>query len=89
MSRTGGPAFPGARVEYGEVQGFSPGMSLRDWHATHCPITLEQAWGIWTKAEARGFETVAQAKERTPFLQWFAGFRYEYADAMLAESDQP
>lgn len=56
------------------------GMTLRDYFATHCPLTYSEAWKIWT---AREFKTLGEQSEHGPFLAFYAGLRCDYADAML------
>lgn len=82
----GGPAFPFPSDDGpGQFQP-SRGMTLRDWFASQCPLTVQEAWGIWTSRESLPFlRTVASANERAPFFEYFAMLRFEYADAMLAE----
>ncbi len=78
------PAFP---VECGD--GFGYGMTLRDYFATHAPITMKEAWTLWSSGEKDAFEECMNIqKERGNFFNWFVKIRLEYADAMLAERDK-
>lgn len=80
----GGSAFP-----YSHEYGDDIGMTLRDWFATHCPMTMADY------VRAYGFETLKQLlsdenPEQWPmFLKLFCDFRYEYADAMLKAGGLP
>lgn len=75
----GGPAFacsglsglPNDQFLYG-----NNGMSLREYFAAHCPITLSEFLMGWKLAKEAPTE-VALAR--------FAAFRFDYADAMLYE----
>lgn len=83
------PAFPGRHEESYQVDGrvVNSGLTRRDWFATHAPISMKEAWSIWTNAKKRPMsQTFGAASEREPFLQWFASLCYEYADAMLKET---
>ena len=72
-------AFPQPMAQDGPFGG----MTLRDYFASQCPLTVEEAWKVFT---ARHFEELfALADERAHFWHWFAMMRGEYADAMLAE----
>lgn len=93
----GGPAFAALGVgPAGDVY-HQPGMSLRDWFATHCPPDwLERFWPqsheeLRDAMISRGI-IPASAKRRSPQNSYteidvrrlWVAFRYEYADAMLA-----
>lgn len=83
----GGPAFP-AEFRGGEGSWRQEGMTQRDWLASQCPLTMKEAWSIWTNSLRRPFSnTISEERERSPFLRYFASLRYEYADAMLAERE--
>lgn len=59
-----GPLAPGASQQFG-------GMTLRDYFAAHCPITL---------AEAEDHNMHAEDS-----MEFYCKVRFEYADKMLAE----
>lgn len=89
VSQGGGPAFPPLTSRKYDNFGdkVAPGISRREWFATHAPISMKEAWSIWTDHKKRTMaDTLGAASEREPFLQWFASLRYEYADAMLRET---
>jgi hypothetical protein len=79
----GGPAFP--NNEQRDANGScvvepSGGMSLQDYFAAHCPITLTEFLIGWTKTkESTGSEAMSR----------FAELRIEYADAMIAAGRRP
>lgn len=83
----GGPAFPSVLYSHERAENWSTdGMSLRDWFATQCPLTMPEAWQVWTNRSDFPFHrTISSAEERQPFFEYFALLRFEYADAMLAE----
>jgi hypothetical protein len=55
--------------------------------ALHAPITMKEAWGIYSSSKTYTFEECMRIKtERMVFLSWFADIRYEYADAMANKS---
>lgn len=85
----GGPAFPGRFEENYMINGkiVNNGLSRRDWFATHAPLSMKEAWAIWTDHKKRPMrEMLGAGSERSPFLEWFAAMRFEYADAMLKEA---
>ena len=84
----GGPAFPMAKVTVLAEDGTPneacslthDGMTLRDYFAAHCPITIEQAVVIANDLDlptdvVRSFDGL---------MRWYAELRVRYADAMLA-----
>lgn len=75
----GGPAFP--LPEGSETSAGSEGMTLRDYFAAHCPITVEEAADI-----ASGIGMFSDEEERTldRLIDFYASVRVKYADAMLA-----
>lgn len=66
----GGQAFPWATGK----GSYSQGMSLRDYHAAHCPITFSEFLRAWSKTD------IASAEES---IAAYATLRQRYADAML------
>lgn len=89
--KNGGPAFPGQPLGADglPVDEAATGMSLRDWYATHCPITVQEAWGGWCSEKSYPFDSKFQLqRERVGFWPWFSMLRFEYADAMLAEREK-
>jgi hypothetical protein len=72
--KDGGYAYP-RREEDGQG-GFMdhPGMTLRDYFASHCPITLTEV----VQAAGAGNEPASAV------INAYALIRYQYADAMLA-----
>lgn len=81
----GGPAFPElGNVGHNSDWQSESGMSLRDWFASHCPLTFSEAWSIWTNVERVPFDkTMQDGGEREDFLSFYAQLRFEYADAMI------
>ena len=76
----GGSAFPVASPSRGT------GMSLRDALAINCPMTMEEFLKVYGRSEMQDlFGGGLYDHERREFLKMFAQFRYEYADAMIAE----
>jgi hypothetical protein len=83
IPKDGGYAFPFPGPTEGEyTRDRNEGMTLRDYFAASCPMTLAE----YTKAY--GIDTLT-AMMREPEEQWktmlilFAQYRYDYADAML------
>ena len=74
----GGPAFPQSLAAGGPFGG----LTARDYFAAHCPLTVAEAWAMWTN---KPLDQARVGTERAAFWQWFAMMRGEYADAMLAE----
>ena len=78
---TGGPAFPTTPEHQERISGLGgPGMTLRDWFATHAPPMPEQ----WFKDSPRNIAD--------PLWHWgeaSAAWAFYYADAMLAERSKP
>ena len=75
----GGPAFPDNSLEHPSDQ--RGGMSLRDWLAGRCPLTLEQSaqvYGMPLDEILRGIDHTAA------FFAVDAELRHDWADAMLA-----
>lgn len=56
------------------------GMSLRDWFASTCPMTLAEFAPIYGMTLA---EICKQPEHLKIFLMLFAECRYEYAEAMI------
>jgi hypothetical protein len=88
----GGPAFPipltdDQEQEWNRSMGgvSANGMSLRDYFAAHCPITIEEAVDIAIGAE----ELIAGERKLDDLLRFYADLRLRYADAMLAARDKP
>lgn len=73
------------------------GMTLREFYAAHCPMTMDQAYDIWCNdrrspmpgtegyRDSRMYEGLREGKERVAFFEWWALMRFEYADAMIKE----
>lgn len=76
----GGPVFPWTadRADRGGI----PGMSMREYFAAHCPITLEEASEI---AQDLGVKIDLEPNLKN-LIRWYADLRVCYADAMLAAS---
>ncbi len=72
----GGPAFP---VQEDDVLRGDPGMSLRDWFATHAPAMPDQ-WASYRREEVFG----APEKEDANELKLMAAWRWAWADMMIA-----
>jgi hypothetical protein len=51
------------------------GMTLRDYHAAHCPISFTEFLGGWKRAKEAATDEA---------LLRFAQLRHDYADAMIA-----
>lgn len=75
----GGPAFPRAGFE-ADIDRASErdtypqeGMSLRDYFAAHCPLTLTE----WVQGKNPDYI------QQDTFMLEYAEFRVKYADAML------
>lgn len=66
--KEGGRAFPAL---FGDGSWPSDGMTLRDYFAAHCPITMEEADDYHMHEDG--------------LISFYAAMRYEYADAMIAE----
>lgn len=66
------------------------GIKMREYYAAHCPITMRDAFVVWSSEKALASGVMAQdlrdAKERAAFFQWWAQMRFEYADAMAEEN---
>lgn len=69
----GGPAFPGTEGTPPNQVGWY-GMSLRDWFAGNCPITMSEF--------ASAIGGVASG-EASVIMDAYCALRYQYADAML------
>lgn len=88
--KTGGPAFP----ELGNVGHNSDwqsenGMTLREYFAAHCPITMREAYETW-RHSGNVLYGLSYSTERRGFMEWWAIIRFEYADAMIAaREDKP
>lgn len=98
----GGPAFPilSPVDETGRTAAGYPfpeeGMSLRQYYATHCPISMSEAYEIWSGNRESSDSNnpkfrdsmmsigLRRGTERLGFFEWWALMRYEYADAMVA-----
>lgn len=93
----GGLAFPElGNVAYNSDWQFENGMSLRDYHAAHCPISMSEAYGIWSGQRPSndpgniGYRDslmsmgLRSGSERAGFFEWWALMRFEYADAMIS-----
>jgi hypothetical protein len=79
----GGCAFPVPNDA--NVNG-QQGMSLRDAMAKDCPMTMEEFLKVYGRSEMQDlFGGGLYDIDRGEFLKMFAQFRYEYADAMIAE----
>lgn len=67
----------------GEVRVVHPGMSLRDWYRSQCPLTIEHALSTWS------FDTFERLSynDRIEFWKWYRTLADEYADAMLKERE--
>lgn len=84
MDKTGGPAFPVIGAP-GAPEDF-PGMTLRDYFAAQAPDP--QPWWIELnrgRDRARNPHNESHKPIIRSELQLDASWRYEYADAMLAE----
>ena len=76
----GGPAFPhdGRDNGPGNIKGRAcDGMSLRDWFAATAPFTFTDARGMMMNNGA------APSTTGQEILQFLAGIRFAYADAMI------
>lgn len=93
----GGPAFPElGNVAYHSDWQFENGMSLRDYHAAHRPMTMTEAYEIWSGQRTAhhpgdpGYREsligmgLRAGADRAGFFSWWAIMRFEYADAMIA-----
>jgi hypothetical protein len=73
----GGPAYPSVNditADNFKTSGHA-GLSIRDYFAAHCPIAFTEFLVGWKKTNE---STTTEAMQR------YAGFRFEYADAMIA-----
>lgn len=69
--KQGGPAFP---AEYAMPEGghlTMPGQMLRDYFAAHCPLTVSEAWSIWS-APHKMDDLMKDARERGGFWSWYS-----------------
>jgi hypothetical protein len=85
MVDDGGQAFPSGNPTHGG----ETGMSLRDYLAAHCPMTMAEyvvVYGFPTLKDL--FYSDNAAKQLKKFFWLFAEYRYEYADAMIEERKQ-
>ena len=75
------PVFP-MYVPGNEARGdhMQIGAWLSDYYAAHCPLSVVEAWQIWSNRPP----TLFASEDRAGFWTWFAAIRHEYADAMLA-----
>jgi hypothetical protein len=81
----GGCAFPNVPADP-QYTKWEEGMSLRDAMAINCPMTMEEFLKVYGRSEMQDlFGGGLYDHERREFLKMFAQFRYEYADAMIAE----
>jgi hypothetical protein len=72
---TGVSAFPcGETIDMLTSKGVLPsrGISIRDYFAAHCPISLDDAAAYFR-----------ESKDERPFMEFFCETRLPYADAML------
>ena len=80
---TSPPLFP-----CGDHRGTEPnyGVSLRDWFASHAPVTWKDALTVcgWSREYM-----IRRDSERVTLFAVMALLRYEYADAMLGYRSQP
>ena len=82
----GGPAFPHTVQMEGFDRVWVSGMSLRDYFAGQALAGIAACTG--PDEGARAIRKAA-AKNNSTFEQAIAGLAYEWADAMLAEREQP
>jgi hypothetical protein len=95
----GGPAFPEVgNVAYNSDWQSENGMTLRQYYAAHCPMTMPEAHQIWASARTTdqpdqpGYRdsymsyALRDGRERLAFFDWWSQMRFEYADAMIAAS---
>lgn len=62
------------------------GMRMREYYAAHCPMTITEAWSLFSRTHTGGDRHVAEAMENWPaFMEFYAQRRFEYADAMIKE----
>ncbi len=79
MKNSGGPAFPTLAV-VGDAALSDGGLTVRDYFAANCPITIKEAVDI-----ANGLEVPFDTdRDLDGLLRFYADLRVRYADAMLA-----
>lgn len=65
------------------------GIKMREYYAAHCPMTMTEAYEIWsTETLRQGLmgQDLRDANDRAAFFKWWAQMRFEYADAMAEEN---
>lgn len=71
-------------------------MTMRQYYAASCPMTLEEAHKIWAgetwdeggnlrRRDSLYSSALKDGAERIAFFEWWAQMRFEYADAMIKE----
>lgn len=80
----GGPAFPNPATYHpnGQIEYGTFGMSLLDYYAARCPLTLEESAHIYG-AGIHGILREGGTHQRA-FFAMDAEMRYEWAETMLA-----
>ena len=89
MNDDGGQAFPVSETSPLLGSRVIPGMSLRDYLAAHCPMTMAECvieFGFQTLKELHTADNASIMWNS--FLSMFTRMRYEYADAMIEERNQ-
>ena len=85
MLNDGGQAFPSGNPTHGG----ETGMSLRDYLAAHCPVTMAEYVVEFGFQTIKDLHTADNASIYwNSFLMMFTRMRYEYADAMIEERKQ-
>lgn len=80
MKNDGAPAFPNKGFN-SDLYGGGIGMSLRDYFATHCPITFQDAREIVHEDLKNKCEAVTYKK----IFEWLCQMQLAYADSMLEQ----
>ena len=82
--KDGGPAFPHDRQRWDDpfptLRPSHDGMSLRDYFASHAPISLEMAMEM---LNVRGALQICDDDVRANVFEQLAQLRNEFADAMI------
>jgi hypothetical protein len=89
MLNDGGQAFPVAESDPVLGSRVTPGMSLRDYLAAHCPVTMAEYVVEFGFQTIKDLHTADNASIYwNSFLMMFTRMRYEYADALIEERKQ-
>lgn len=63
-------------------------IRLREYFAAHCPMTVTEAWAMFSRLSTGGDYPITEAKTShfPEFMKFYAQRRFEYADAMMKEN---